>query len=154
MWMCQCNFSSDDSGQGPKPQDATGELSARDPTIVVTPWPPLGGSGMGLGGVLGPLVQSAHEAERLACGSSPSSGTASASPTLFSVHSIHLDRCSSWTTRACASCRPAARCQTSWPRASPVSGCPNPRLPSWDQSVGSPEIVQDFQECSFLYRQP
>lgn len=52
MWMCQCNFSSDDSGQGPKPQEscqavkhATGELSARDTTIVVKPWPPWVGLG-------------------------------------------------------------------------------------------------------------
>lgn len=78
MWMCQCNFSSDDSGQGPKPQDATGELSARDPTIVVTLWPPW--VGLGWAGLIRILLG------QLSC---PSPGHPGEWSQLYAENSIH-----------------------------------------------------------------
>lgn len=68
--------------------------------------------------------------------------------------SIHPDRFSSWTTRACAFCPLAARCQTSWPRALLVSGHPHPMPPRWALSLGSPKIVPSSQVCSPLPQKP
>lgn len=75
--------------------------------------------------------------------------------------SVHPDRCSSWTTQACAFCHPAARCQTSWLRASPVSDNPPPRplLSRWDPSEGAEDGQTPTQDsptvqplCVYLWR--